>query len=430
MSKEYNLMFVEEYTINKKIIETEHIDPPDELHLNPDDDVEALPILYALNKIGKVNWWRVYIFTDYYYRLGGMVNGKTREYTPVYATSKNIGKSNETSGHEQAIFEAKSHWNKKVDQGYRETIPNETEEKKDEIIKPMLANKYVERGEKYLKLPFGGSRKFDGIRCIAMLTSDGKVRITSRNGKVLNFMECIRKQIVEMLSNYGNKKIILDGELYNHSMPFNEISGLARKTTTPSKYDEKIQLHIYDIVDENMIYSERVEELKKLQVLHNERFIDGNLKFEFYELINSHDEVKELHDKYVKEGYEGLMLRNLDGMYKQKYRSNDLLKYKDFEDMEVEVVGALQSESGNEKGAVVFVCAYPGSEKTFTVRPRGSIAKRRWQYKQKINYIGKQLTIRFQKTGLDDGSLPRFPVGIKFQKNIENAEPVDFRDYE
>jgi DNA ligase-1 len=474
-----DILFAETYVINKKEIETILIPTPIEIIKDGQDgqdrqdgqdgEIECLPKLYTYTKNGNANWWQIYIRRDLFYRLGGKVGGKTRIFPPVSSLPKNIGKLNETSSHEQAIFTAKSHWNKKRDQGYSETEKTdnnknnknnknngkyikEVQETEDEVIKPMLANKYRDRGMKYLKLPFAASRKFDGVRCTGMITTNGndikdgkdskdsKVVLSSRNGKELKFMQCIRDQVYYMLKDYNKEQngpgdFILDGELYNHNMPFNEINGMARKSANPSKFDNEIQFHIYDLISKqnNLKYQDRVVILQGMKEVHESRYSEkseSNLRFEFYDLVTDHSQVREFHDKYVNEGYEGLMLRNLDGFYLPRYRSNDLLKYKDFQDMEVEVVGASRSLSGNEKGAVIFECLYPNTEKTFTVRPRGTIAKKRWQYQNKQLYIGKMLTIRFQLTGVDDGSLPRFPVGIKFQKSIEDAEPIDFRDYE
>lgn len=435
------MIFIEDYNINGKDITMNWVNTPGEIKLKS-LQIEALPKLYSKTKTGAVNWWQIYVFEDQYFRLGGQVGGKTRVYSPVTSTPKNIGKANETSGHEQAIFEAFSKWNKKKDQGYTQNekgTDQEEEEEKDEdeegqsmmverpIILPMLANKYREVGLKHLKLPFAGSPKLDGIRCIVCLNK-GEVRLTTRGRKELNWMNNIRKQVKAMLEGYETPSIILDGEIYSHSIPFNEISGAARKKGSPSTHDNALEFHIFDIVDESLTYAERVEIMKKLENIHNEN-TGENLKFVYYETLKSHDDVRALHDKYVSQGYEGLILRNFHGKYRIKHRSNDLLKFKDFTDLEVLVVGA-QKAVGTEEGAIVFECKFPGREEIFTVRPRGSIAKRRWQYENKEHYVGKMLTIRYQTTGLEDGSLPRFPVGIKFRKAIEQAEPIDFRDYE
>ena len=111
------------------------------------------------------------------------------------------------------------------------------------------------------------------------------------------------------------------------------------------------------------------------------------------------------------------MCRNLNGKYKLKHRSNDLLKFKNFEDSEFKIVDAKKG-TGTEEGAIVFMCETEYGKK-FDVRPRGEIEKRREMFCNKDDYIGKMLTVRYQNTGImDDDAVPRFPVGI------------DVRDYE
>ena len=128
----------------------------------------------------------------------------------------------------------------------------------------------------------------------------------------------------------------------------------------------------------------------------------------------------------VAQGFEGIMCRNLSGPYLFKNRSNDLLKFKAFEDAEFTIVGAKPGVS-TEKGAIVFECSVSAiggdADSTFDVRPRGSVEKRRQMYLEKDRYIGKQLTVRYQPHTNDadrqnDTGIPRFPVGI------------DIRDYE
>ena len=56
--------------------------------------------------------------------------------------------------------------------------------------------------------------------------------------------------------------------------------------------------------------------------------------------INDKAEVKPLHDQFVKEGYEGIMIRNKDGEYGINKRSKNLQKFKEFYDQEFQIVTA------------------------------------------------------------------------------------------
>jgi DNA ligase-1 len=124
--------------------------------------------------------------------------------------------------------------------------------------------------------------------------------------------------------------------------------------------------------------------------------------------------MKELHATYVAEGFEGIMLRNKTGLYKNS-RSADLQKYKEFFDDEYEVVNYKEGE-GLEEGCVLWVCKTPEG-KLFSCRPRGTREDRVELFKNGDKYIGKKLTVRFQEKTTD--GLPRFPVGITFRELYE-----------
>jgi hypothetical protein len=125
-------------------------------------------------------------------------------------------------------------------------------------------------------------------------------------------------------------------------------------------------------------------------------------------VCNSADDAKYLHSKYVEEGYEGLILRNVKGLYKVGHRSKDLQKYKEFLDEEFPIVGFKEGD-GLEKGCVIWTCrTATGLE--FDCRPRGTREERCTLFRAGATYIGKPLSVRFQEW--TDDKVPRFPVGL------------------
>lgn len=362
--------------------------------------VNMLPPLYSKDKLERICEWRVFTYNNKIYRNSGIMGEKykVRTYPPIYVTKKNVGRKNETSLFEQSLFEAKSKWNKQVAKGYKENIY----ELNSASMLPILAHKYVGKGLKYLKLPFGASKKMDGVRCITHIDNNGNVDMISRLGNSFNNMNEIRKDFKKMVGDTG---YIFDGELYNHDIPFNKISGSVRKKSKVSNIDSKIYYYVFDMIDTKLTYFERVKILKEFERKSPK---SCKIRFELYEVVNDHSEVKGFLSKYVAEGYEGLMLRNLDGMYINK-RSNDLLKYKLFDDSEFKIIGGKEG-TVTAAGAVVFECVTKEG-KIFDVFPRGSMERRRRLFTELPNIIGKMLTVRYQ--GLDPVSnIPRFPIGI------------------
>lgn len=435
-----SLQFEVEFTVNKQKIT---------VFEEPQEDGESIyhfPTLYHVDKRGRTNFWEIKVRGNTYTRFGGIEGGKVKSWAPMECHPKNVGRANETTPFEQALFTAQSKWNKKRDQGYDPEEEEATEEKEEGKyrssplrLRPMLAQKYETRAHD-LRFPAGASPKLDGIRALVQLYSptgeekDLQVQITSRLNKEYPFLTRIREEVLVLLQHFG-PKIILDGELYSHSLAFNLISGAARAKNRPSPQDDLIEFWIFDLYlpdEPDLSYKERAERLREMEAFCSSRGqfeaeSFSNLRFVTYHEVNSHEEIPAFHTRFVSEGYEGLMLRNLDAPYLLGYRTENLLKYKDFVDEEFQVVDVEQGK-GTEEGAVVFVCETSEGER-FTVRPRGSIAKRRWQLEHRDLYVGKMLTVRYQPD-LREKNLPRFPVGIKFPLEVTNLEAVDFRDYE
>lgn len=385
----------------------------------------SFPELHGEAQSGKSKMWSIRVLerTSSTGHIGvietthGYLDGKKQINEKNINEGKNIGKKNETTPLQQAINEARSSWIKKKESGYTpigidDSNTNEDHTNDDtslsksnkskgidlDVPLPMLAHDYNKRG-KSIKFPCFVQRKFDGTRCVGM---PGK-GLYSRNRKSYPHLEHIINEI-----NKLPPTIILDGELYSDTLSFQEIVGIVKRETLQKGDDEKqlqIKLHIYDIVND-MPYEQRYA---NLQMLFN--------KYKFKHLIlvrtdmcDNEEMMKLLHSKYVDEGYEGIMLRNKSGSYKNA-RSCDLQKYKEFLDDEYEVVDYKEGE-GQEKGCVLWICKTP-EEKIFACRPRGTREDRTELFINANKYIGKMLTVRFQE--MTDANIPRFPVGITFR---------------
>ena len=384
------------------------------------------PILYKKDKMNRVTYSKISINGNKIMVARGIVGMKETSYPPTEAKAKNIGKKNSTTPIEQAFIEAKAKWYAKVNkQGF-------TIDKSGEggggggggAILPMLANKLTPKFDRY---PCQVSPKIDGCRCVAVL-GDNNVRLFSRTKKEFNFMDTVRNHLKSLLDDVTLSSV--DGELYSHTLPFTTITSIIRQKNKKSQYDHLMEYWIFDIPDgSGVTYNDRINTLKVAEKKYNKSFprkSDRVLRFVYSQSARSMDDIKKLHDSYVGEGYEGVMVRDNDSKY-EFFRSKHLLKYKEFSDNEFKVVGATEGK-GIDKGAIVFLCENEDGV-TFSVRPRGTVEKRRWQFANKHIYIGKMLTVRYQDTGLGSGDmLPRFGVGIKFNEAI--SEAVDFRDYE
>ena len=123
-----------------------------------------------------------------------------------------------------------------------------------------------------------------------------------------------------------------------------------------------IEYHVYDLYcadNPEMDYENRkklidsIFKKKKFSHLKNVETTDCNNK----------EDVEDFHSTFIQKGYEGCMLRNKLGAYLLRYRSNDLLKYKKFEDAEFEVCG-YEEANGEDSGTIIWECYYVSSEGT------------------------------------------------------------------
>jgi hypothetical protein len=347
----------------------------------------------------------------------GYVDGKKQVNEKIITEGKNIGKKNETTPLQQAINEARSSWVKKKESGYTavgvsdelsganddaesvesgavgEAKGNKSKGIDEDVPSPMLAHDYNKRG-KSIKFPCFVQRKFDGTRCVGM---PGK-GLFSRNRKRYPHMDHIVEEINKLPAG-----IHLDGELYSDTLTFQEIVGLVKRETLKKGDDEKqlqIKFHIYDIVN-TMPYEQRYA---NLQMLFN-KYKFKHLVLVKTDVCESEEKMKELHAQYVAEGYEGIMLRNKTGLYKNA-RSIDLQKYKCFETEEFEIINYKEGE-GQEEGCVIWICK-TSEGKTFNCRPCGTREERSEMYQDGSSYIGKMITVKFQEW--TDEKMPRFPV--------------------
>jgi ATP-dependent DNA ligase len=379
------------------------------------------PTLIGEASTGKTKMWSITVTPSADIVVThGYVDGKKQTNTKTVTAGKNIGKKNETTPLEQAILDARATWQKKKDAGYTEQSPIQTPSSvavggagsststvpesrakatTDGVPLPMLALDFNKRGSS-IKFPCYVQRKYDGTRCVAIPQSG----LFSRNRKRYPHLEHILEDLRSLPST-----IILDGELYSTELSFQEIVGLVKKetlTTEDATKMLKIQFHCYDLISDAP-YEDRMARLEALF----SRFKFKHIRLVDTDICSSRADLKPLHDKYVSEGFEGIMLRNSAGKYRIGVRSSDLQKYKEFCDDEYKVTGFREGD-GAEKGCVIWVCRTPAGQE-FACRPRGTREDRMDLFRRGSEFIGKNLTVRYQELTTD--GIPRFPVGIAFR---------------
>ena len=181
------------------------------------------------------------------------------------------------------------------------------------MIRPMLG---VNVDLDKLQFPIYASTKLDGVRAIV---NNGVVY--SRTGKPIP-----NKEVQKRFSNYHG----LDGELivgnptdknvYKHT-----VSGVMTKESTPN-----VIFNVFDIWDSKENYYSRDKELFQYNNIPYINIVNQHL-------ITNMKELEEYELKVLSLGYEGVMIRKPDTLYKHgrsTVKGGELLKLKRFSDSE------------------------------------------------------------------------------------------------
>lgn len=345
-------------------------------------------ILYKTDTKNKVRYLKITTKKDKLIQESGLLDTDSPVIHEKVCTPKNVGKSNETSGEDQAILEMESKIAEKLDEGYFKT---KKEAETEEVILPMLAKNFEDEKHKIDWNNCYVQPKLDGMRAL------GKDKLISRQGKIIENLEHINTLLT-------NSNFHFDGECYAHGKNFQENMRLIKKFRKGET--ESIKYHVYDIVSDKP-FSERYSLLKEeIYALGDIAELVPTFK------ITSETELNLYHQQFLQEGYEGSIIRHGDAGYKVNGRSSNLLKYKDFQDIACKIIDITPAKARPEWG--VPKLSYKG--KTFEAGTKMSHDARKDLLLNKKDYIGKTAEIRFFEYS-EDG-IPRFPVcvGIRLDK--------------
>jgi DNA ligase-1 len=376
---------------------------------------KELPILYGISRLNKVLQWQAKVEEHENGMASiiieaGYVDGKIQIKPKMIKKGKNIGKSNETTPFEQALSEAESKWTAKRFENY-EPHMLDPDNYIPRLMLPMLA-KGVGKGK--IVYPAAIQPKFNGICNLAELTRTGCPDVVlhhSRGGHLFETLTHLDQWIDRI-----NAPSPVHGELYVHGWSLQKIGSYTKKI----KPDQHLlEYWLYDMAWLGAIFEERINWLKSVLSLIHRNFPECPVKLSPMAIVNNYDEAKAYQAQCVQDGYEGAMLKNLNGTYMFQYNSNDLEKVKDYIDSEFEIIGGKEG-TGTDAGCVVYRCITE-SGKEFDARPRGTVEDRKQMLIDLPNDIGKMLTVRYAE--LSDDGVPLQPVGIP-------AEAEAVRDYE
>ena len=362
----------------------------------------------------------------------GLLHGKLTQ-QPEKIISE--GKAKRTP-YEQGVQEYRSLIKKYLDKGYKD-VKVETKKKLEElteedintflpntktdangVLKPMLAKPYKDVATKSFEKEYYASKKIDGVRALLYRVDneDGtwEIRSASRGGKTYDISLhhiLTDSSIIEIFTKYP--EIILDGEVYRHGWTLQRISGTARLEKTDSESiarTRQLQYWIYDIADTEKKFVDRLELLLKIKPIIDN---SSNLVFVEHTPISGWLNIKKRHDEYVKEGFEGVVIRKVDGKYGPGKRTADMIKIKEYNESEFLIVGW---EPGLRPTEDMCFVMETKTGKRFKAKPMGDRQTKEEYVANMKDLIGQMGTVSFFYYSED---------GVPLQPTFKHVRPQD-----
>lgn len=247
--------------------------------------------------------------------------------------------------------------------------------------------------------------KLDGCR-LAVFKQNGQVTMFTRNGKLVEGFN----DIAENIKRLPIDNIVFDGEIIGK-----DYTDTMNKLFTKTK-DKQATYMIFDMItpqefqrgESDFDYWTRKQGLINLRKGIDLRQFPSLHFVEPIKILNNPtiEQLEEVMNSVVCDGYEGIMIKTLDSKYKRK-RSYDWQKLKPFESDEFKIIGFEEGDGQlkNTLGKVIIDVngTQVGVGSGFSFEDRDKI------WNNKNEYLDKLIEVQYQEKIAKTGAL-RFPT--------------------
>ena len=249
-------------------------------------------------------------------------------------------------------------------------------------------------------------RKLNGVRLVAYMR-DGRVHRYSRTAHEYGGQDTLAGELLAAFTAWASRpargdfgapeftEIYIDGELYQHGVPLNEISGQARRSAASGAAPDSLSLYVFDA-----FFPREIAAGRDMASRDRQRAVDA-----FFECargapggaphlvrvenfpVADRAALDSLVRRFLAESYEGAIARRDAAGYRYShgnYHSSNALKLKPVFDSEFPVTGYTQGTRGKDVGALIWICTVPeaeaktGADREFTVVPKNMSYARRY----------------------------------------------------
>lgn len=264
--------------------------------------------------------------------------------------------------------------------------------------------------------PIWAEPKYDGIRCSAVFDPSENVdgtslKLFSRTGKEFDNFPNIHQAIFGHQAFAG---LMLDGEVFGDT--FDAATTVAH--TKSGKDDSALTYRVWDC----MRVDEFTQQSCERQLVERQKMLSGAIQgcdSRIQQapgcLIQSEEHMLQVFHALREQGYEGLVLKPLDGLYSYK-RSKDWVKVKAAETTEGTIIEVLPG-TGKHKSVMGAVMVSVDGMKDTKVGSGFSDADRKQMWKDRKKLVGKVL--EFKHMGVTPHSSFRHPVMLRLRPDKE-----------
>lgn len=270
----------------------------------------------------------------------------------------------------------------------------------------MLCYVYEPKRVEAWGFPYFVQPKINGNRCRAIVSASGVVTLYSSQGNEILGVPHVNNTL-QVWSQIEPRLLgrELDGELYIHEVPHQQISGIIR-SQTPKPESIKITYVIFDAISETMTQAERIQWLRGLLP---PPFAAVSLLDTY--TITSNTQLERVKSTVLSNGYEGVIFRKPDALY-SRYKVNTILKWKPSYTMAGTITGRIEEcdQYGVPKGTLgSFVCK-DQKGRIFKVGT-GFTAEQRYKFWQQT-YVGQKILVKYFALSEDGVPVPGVFAGF------------------
>jgi len=272
--------------------------------------------------------------------------------------------------------------------------------------------------------------KLDGVRIITIVYPNGRVDQFSRNGKELVNFPHIRNEFTKMAKDI-NEPMVFDGEIMSSS--FQDLMKQVHRKDNVQAQDATLYLFDWLTLKEfeegrsNVAQINRSNLLSQFLKAYNFDSIE-QLGFEFVNLDNEEGKKRfaEINAYAIENGYEGIMIKDVDAPYECK-RSTAWLKQKPFIEVSLAVKDVEEGTGRNEGRLGALVCEGEDDGKFIRVNVGSGFTddNRSSYWSSRSLLLGSVVEVRADAiTQNQDGTYSlRFPRFLRF-RGFESGEKL------